>query len=259
MSCKYLGEQFDIHGGGMDLLFPHHECEIAQSVATTGKDPVRYWIHNNMITINGQKMGKSLGNFINLDEFFSGNHKLLEQPYSPITIRFFILQAHYRSPLDFSNEGLKAAEKGLRRLLNANRQLKNLKASDRSTSDIPALVKSCYEAMNDDLNTAVTIANLFEGARIINSVNAGSETISVQDLELLKKLMSDFTFDILGLKEEEGNDTAEVDGLINLIIDLRGEAKMKKDFSTSDKIRERLEALGFKIKDGKEGTTWQKE
>jgi cysteinyl-tRNA synthetase len=259
MSGKYLGETFDIHCGGMDLLFPHHECEIAQSVGATGKEPVRYWVHNNMITINGQKMGKSLGNFINLDELFNGTHKLLEQAYSPMTIRFFILQAHYRSTLDFSNEGLKAAEKGLRKLQNAGELIDKLKTSGESTSDIQALVNSCYEAINDDMNTAIVIAHLFEAVRIINSVYAGTEKISEKDLTLLKKTFTEFSENILGLKTEESDSGDEVNDLLSLIISLRNEAKQKKDFATSDKIRNELNAIGFKIKDEKDGTTWTKE
>lgn len=258
MSGKYLGETFDIHGGGMDLLFPHHECEIAQSVGATGKEPVRYWMHNNMITINGQKMGKSLGNFINLEEFFSGSHKLLEQAYTPMTIRFFILQAHYRSTLDFSNEGLKAAEKGLRKLLNAKDVLSKLTPSSGSTSDIAAIRKGCYDAMNDDFNTAIVIANLFELVRVINSVNGGTETISAQDLEMAKTLYQQFVFDILGLKDEEQQSSDSTDGLIKILLDMRQEAKNKKDFAASDAIRDRLLQLGFKIKDGKEGASWEK-
>ena len=258
MSTKYLGETFDIHGGGMDLLFPHHESEIAQSKGSGGKAPVKYWMHNNMITINGQKMGKSLGNFINLEQLFSGEHKLLEQKYSPMTIRFFILQAHYRSPLDFSNDGLKAAEKGFSKLMAANATLQKLKPSDKSTSDIKALRQSCYDAMNDDFNTAITIANLFEAVRIINSVNAGTETISGEDLDILKKIYNDFVFEILGLKEETVSDHSSVDGLMQFILRLRTEAKARKDFSTSDEIRDELNKLGYEIKDGKNGTEWNK-
>ncbi len=258
MSAKYLGETFDIHGGGMDLLFPHHECEIAQSVGATGKEPVRYWMHNNMITINGQKMGKSLGNFINLDAFFSGNHPLLEQAYTPMTIRFFILQAHYRSTLDFSNDGLKASEKGLRKLLNANEALSKLTSSEKSTSDIQAVKTACYDAMNDDFNTAIVIANLFELVRIVNSVKAGTETISAADLESAKTVYQDFVFSILGLKNEDDTSGNDTEGLMQMIIALRQEAKAKKDFSISDSIRDRLLALGFQINDGKDGTTWEK-
>ena len=258
MSGKYLGETFDIHCGGMDLLFPHHECEIAQSVGATGKEPVRYWVHNNMITINGQKMGKSLGNFINLDDLFTGNNKLLEQAYSPMTIRFFVLMAHYRSTLDFSNDGLKAAEKGLKKLRNAGELLEKLKTSTSTTSDIKALGKACYDAMNDDMNTAIVIANLFEAVRIINSVYAGTETISENDLTDLKKIFREFSIDILGLKNEGSHDGEDLNSLMSLIINVRNEAKSKKDFSISDKIRDELNVIGFKIKDEKEGTTWTK-
>ena len=258
MSQKYLGETFDIHGGGMDLLFPHHESEIAQSKGSCGKAPVKYWIHNNMITINGQKMGKSLGNFINLEEFFTGSHKLLEKAYSPMTVRFFILQAHYRSTLDFSNEGLKAAEKGLDKMMTAWNTLQKVIASGKSTSDIKALQQSCYDAMNDDLNTAITIANLFEAVRIINSVNAGSETISAADLEVLKTTCKTFIFEILGLKEETVVGHDDIDSLMKFILQLRTDAKAKKDFATSDKIRDALNALGFGIKDEKDGTSWNK-
>lgn len=259
MSTKYLGETFDIHGGGMDLLFPHHESEIAQSKGACNHAPVRYWLHNNMITINGQKMGKSLGNFINLDEFFSGSHKLLEQAYSPMTIRFFILQAHYRSPVDFSNEGLKAAEKGMMRLLNATATLDRLAAGAASTSDVAAVKKGFYEAMDDDLNTAIALSHLFEGARIINSVHAGTETISAADLEDMKAFFSVFVFDILGLKTEDAAGHDDLDALMQMILKVRTEAKAKKDFATSDKIRDELAAIGFKIKDEKGGTTWVKE
>ena len=259
MSGKYLGETFDIHCGGMDLLFPHHECEIAQSVGANGKDPVRYWVHNNMITINGQKMGKSLGNFINLDDLFTGNNKLLEQAYSPMTIRFFVLMAQYRSTLDFSNEGLKAAEKGLKKLQNAGQLLNYLKTSSSSTSNIQDLSKACFNAINDDMNTAIDIANLFEGVRIINSVYAGSETISEKDLTELKKLFKEFTIDILGLKNEEVAGSTEIKDLMSLLVNIRDEAKKKKDFPTSDKIRDELNSIGFKIKDEKDGTTWTKE
>ena len=260
MSTKYLGETFDIHGGGMDLLFPHHESEIAQSKGACGKAPVRYWMHNNMITINGQKMGKSLGNFINLEEFFNGSHKLLEQSYSAMTIRFFVLQAHYRSTLDFSNEGLKGAEKGLIRLLNAHEVLQKIKSGPSSTSDIKALRQACYDAMLDDFNTAITIAQLFEAVRIINSVNAGTETISAEDLDLLKQTYDDFVFKILGLKAEQQQDKGDLDGVMQMVLRVRAEAKTKKDFATSDKIRDELATLGFKIKDEKDGTTsWTKD
>jgi cysteinyl-tRNA synthetase len=258
MSQKYLGETFDIHGGGMDLLFPHHESEIAQSKGSCGKAPVRYWMHNNMITVNGQKMGKSLGNFINLDEFFNGSHKLLEQAYSPMTIRFFILQAHYRSTVDFSNEGLKASEKGYNKLMTAYETLQKLTAGATSTSDIAKIQQACYAAMDDDFNTAIVIANLFEAVRIINSVNAGTETISADDLALLKKFYHEFVFEILGLKQEEAGNQQDVESLMQIIFKLRTEARARKDFATSDEIRDELNKAGFEIKDTKEGVTWNK-
>jgi len=258
MSKKYLGETFDIHGGGMDLLFPHHESEIAQSKGSCGQAPVRYWMHNNMITINGQKMGKSLGNFITLKQLFTGEHPLLEQPYNPMTIRFFILQAHYRSTLDFSNEGLQAAEKGMNRLMAAIDLLPSLKASDTSTSDVKELREKAYAALNDDLNTAIAISQLFEGARIINSVNGGTETLTAGDIALLSETMNLFVFDILGLRSEVKGNNDDLKAVMELLLSIRAEAKSKKDFATSDKIRDELTRLNFVIKDGKEGSTWSK-
>lgn len=259
MSSKYLGETFDIHGGGMDLLFPHHECEIAQSNGANKKDPVRYWMHNNLITINGQKMGRSLNNFINLEEFFKGSHPLLTRAYSPMAIRFFMLQTHYRSTLDFSNEALQASEKGLERMMNAVHTLEKLKPSDKSTSDIKSFREKCFEAMNDDFSTPTVIANLFEGVRIINSVHDGKETISKSDLELLRKTFHEFIFDVLGLKEEKSsfNNDELANNLMNLILEIRKEAKTKRDFATSDKIRDGLSQVKISIKDTKEGTTWK--
>ncbi len=258
MSKKYLGETFDIHGGGMDLLFPHHESEIAQSKGSCGKAPVKYWMHNNMITINGQKMGKSLGNFINLRQLFDGDHKLLEQSYSPMAIRFFILQAHYGSTLDFSNEGLQAAEKGFNRMLAAVGQLGNLKPADQSTYDVAALQTKLYEAINDDLNTAIVISHLFDAVRVINSVYAGSEKLTAEDITKLKWLMHTFVFDILGLKAEDKSNNNDLDGLMQMILELRANAKANKDFATSDKIRDELIRLNFVIKDEKDKTTWSK-
>ncbi len=258
MSSKYLGETFDIHGGGMDLLFPHHESEIAQSNASCGKAPVKYWMHNNMITINGQKMGKSLGNFITLKQFFTGNHKLLEKTYSPMAIRFFILQAHYRSTLDFSNEGLLAAEKAFQRIINAIDTLEKLNPSASSTSSVSELEQKCFDAMNDDLNTAIVLSHLFEAVRIINSTNAGTETLTGGDIGKLKSLMNLFVFDILGLKREDKNSGDDLDGMMNLLLSIRANAKANKDFATSDKIRDELIKLNFTIKDGKDGSTWSK-
>ena len=261
MSTKYLGETFDIHGGGLDLLFPHHEAEIAQGVACFGHQTVHYWIHNNMITINGQKMGKSLGNFIQLDDFFTGKHPLLEKAYDPMTIRFFMLQAHYRSPLDFSNEALQAAEKGFERLRNAMALLTDLKTAGTSTIDVDKLRNDCYEALNDDLNSPILIAHLFDGAKMINSVNDGNATITVDDLAKLQQLYNGLVNDVLGLQNTAGGqDSAggELFGqVVDLLLTLRQEAKLKKDWATSDQIRNRLTEIGFEIKDTKEGADWK--
>ncbi|MDA9612450.1 cysteine--tRNA ligase [Flavobacteriales bacterium] len=258
MSEKYLGKTFDIHGGGMDLVFPHHEAEIAQSNACNNCNPVNYWMHNNMITIDGKKMGKSLGNFINLEEFFNGNHAKLDRAYSPMTIRFFILQAQYRSTIDFGNEALQAAEKGFTKLMNAIEALENLKNSDSSTYDINELEKNCYAAMDDDFNTPILIAHLFDGVRIINSVKDGKESLTASDLSKMKKLFSDFVTDILGLisaKESGGNDLTEE--VMELVLKLRGNAKKNKDFSTADLIRDELDKAGIQIKDSREGSSWE--
>ena len=262
MGRKYLGEQFDIHGGGMDLIFPHHECEIAQAVASEGHEMVHYWMHNNMITINGQKMGKSLGNFITLEEFFAGSNKLLTQAYSPMTIRFFILQAHYRSTVDFSNDALQAAEKGLARLLDAYASLEKLKASESSSVDVKGLRAKCFEAMNDDLNTPIVISHLFDATRAINSIKDGKDTISEADLQELREVFHLFIFDLLGLKDEarSGEENGSIEAFskaMDLLLSIRQQAKANKDWATSDKIRNELTALGFTIKDTKEGTEWK--
>ncbi len=256
MSSKYLGEQFDIHGGGMDLAPTHHTNEIAQNIACSHTTPARYWIHTNMLTVNGQKMSKSLGNSFLPHELFSGSHKLLDKGYSPMTVRFFVLQAHYRSTLDFSNEALQAAEKGFARLMNAVKLIDGLKTASTSSSNIQQLVDKVYAAMNDDFNTPIALSHLFEGVRIINSVNDGKETISANDKTLLTKLMNDFVFDILGLKEENAVNTDKIDGLMNMILEVRNESKAKKDFATSDLIRDKLKEIGFEIKDGKDGTSF---
>ncbi len=261
MSIKYLGEVFDIHGGGMDLLFPHHECEIAQSTAALGKESVRYWMHHNMITINGQKMARSLGNFITLDQLFSGNHPVLTQAYSPMTIRFFVLQAHYRSTVDFSNEALQAAEKGLQKLMKAIETLNKLKPSEVSTVDTDKLKEKCYEALNDDLNNPIVLSHLFEGVRLINLIADGSEKIDAAGLESLKWLFNTFVFEILGLKDEstvKGNEQL-TDDLMKIIIDLRQDAKNKKEWAASDKIRNDLKNAGVVLKDKKDGAEWEKE
>ena len=262
MSEKYLGQQFDIHGGGMDLKFPHHECEIAQSVAHNGTPTVRYWMHNNMITINGKKMGKSLGNFITLDEFFNGSHPLLEQAYSPMTIRFFILQAHYRGTVDFSNDALKSAETALGRMLDGYRRLQELTPSAESTIDVSDLERRAYEAMDDDLNTPVLIGVLFDGVRMINQVKDKNATATQADIDTLRRLFDTFLIDILGVRPEgaAGTDSAAAlkpyEDAVDLLLDIRSEAKAKKDWATSDLIRDRLAAIGFVIKDTKDGVEW---
>ena len=269
MGRKYLGSKFDIHGGGMDLVFPHHECEIAQATASQGSDMVRYWMHNNMITINGTKMGKSLGNFITLDEFFQGTHHLLTQAYSPMTIRFFILQAHYRSTVDFSNEALQAAEKGLQRLQEAVKGLGRIKPSATTTGveGIQELRRKCYDALNDDFNSPIVIAQLFEASRIVNIVLDGRATLSAADLEELRQVFQLFMCDILGLQLQAGfsvgsgqakyQQRESVFGkVVELLLEQRLEAKANKDWAKSDKIRNELTALGFEIKDTKDGYTW---
>ena len=263
MSEKYLGRHFDIHGGGMDLKFPHHECEIAQSVAHNGEPTVRYWMHNNMITINGKKMGKSLGNFITLDEFFTGTHPLLEQAYSPMTIRFFILQAHYRGTVDFSNEALQGAEKALERMCDGYRRLQDLKASDVSTLDgVADLEKRAYEALDDDFNTPVLIGVLFDAVRMINQVYDHTATATSDDIEALKKLFDTFLIEILGIVPDGASDAGAASlkpyqEAVDLLLQIRAEAKANKNWATSDLIRDRLAAIGFTVKDTKDGVEWK--
>ena len=279
MGRKYLGSHFDIHGGGMDLVFPHHECEIAQAVASQGDEMVHYWIHNNMITINGQKMGKSLGNFITLPQFFEGSHEKLEKAYSPMTIRFFILQAHYRSTVDFSNEALQAAEKGLERLLDAYQTLQKLQPTELGAgcrvqgAELGAgcsLKAKCYEAMNDDLNTPIVISHLFDAAKFINSVADGKAVVSAEELAELKETFELFAFDLLGLQKSSrgsssssgsngGSDAREeaFGEVVNMLLEQRNKAKAAKDWATSDAIRDRLSALGFEVKDTKDGFSWK--
>jgi cysteinyl-tRNA synthetase len=258
MSTKYLGEVFDIHGGGMDLLFPHHECEIAQNVASDGKESVKYWMHNNMITINGQKMGKSLGNFITLDELFTGSHKILEKAYSPMTIRFFILQAQYRSTLDFSNEALSSAERGFIKLMDAYQNIDKIKVSNSSTVSLDEIRNKCYEALNDDLNTPILISHLFEIVRIINSTFSGNESVTINDIEKIKLLYSDFVFNVMGLKQEISTNSNQIlTDVIDLLLNERIEAKKRKDFESSDRIRNKLIELGIEIKDTKDGFEWK--
>ena len=260
MSTRYLGETFDIHGGGMDLMFPHHECEIAQSTAAYGHEAVKYWMHNNMVTINGQKMGKSLGNFITFEQLTTGNHPLLTQAYSPMTIRFFILQAQYRSTLDFSNEALQAAEKGYERLMKAMKTLSKLKASEKSSVDISDIEPRCKAAMDDDLNSPIVISVLFDAVRLINQIYDGQQTISAADLEELRRVMHLYVFDILGLRDDLAGDNNRLLGqLIDTVLDIRMQAKQAKDWATSDRIRDSLTALGIKVKDRKDGSDWELE
>ncbi len=268
MGRKYLGRQFDIHGGGLDLVFPHHECEIAQAVAAQGEPMVKYWMHNNMITIAGKKMGKSYNNFITLEQFFTGDHPLLSQPFSPMTIRFFILSAHYRSTVDFSDEALVAAQKGLEKLMNAIDTLKRLPLADDCSIETRNLVSKlrqrCYDAMNDDLATQLVIANLFEACTLINKIMAGETEICQEGLEELTEVMHLFAFDILGLKErneergEEREKREEAFGaVVDMVLDLRAKAKAAKDWATSDRIRDELARLGFEVKDTKDGAVWK--
>ncbi len=259
MSIKYLGETFDIHGGGMDLLFPHHECEIAQNVAGYGHEAVKYWMHNNMITINGQKMGRSLGNFITLDELFLGEHKKLEKAYDPMSIKFFILQAHYRSTLDFSNEALQSSEKGLWRLFAAIALLDKIVPSDDGDFNTADLNKKCSAAMNDDLNTPILIAHLFDGVKIINSVHDGKQKINKKNLQELQKLYSDYVFKVLGLQAPESHTNSDTlsNNLIETILQIRQSAKERKDWNTADEVRDALQSLGVVIKDRKDGADWE--
>ena len=265
MGRKYLGSHFDIHGGGMDLIFPHHECEIAQAVASQGDQMVHYWMHNNMITINGQKMGKSLGNFITLEQFFTGNHASLTQAYTPMTIRFFILSAHYRGTVDFSNEALEAAQKGYERLMNAFDDLERVPVSSHCDAETDKFVKAfrqrCYEAMNDDLQTPLVISYLFEACHLINTLLDHKAEICADCLKELGDAMKLFAFDLLGLKNEKGdNNVAREEAygkVVDMVLDLRAKAKADKDWTTSDKIRDALAAAGFEVKDTKDGVTWK--
>lgn len=259
MGRKYLGDTFDIHGGGMDLMFPHHECEIAQSVAAQGHDAVRYWMHNNMITIAGKKMGKSYNNFITLEQFFDGTHPLLEQPYSPMVIRFFILQAQYRSTVDFSNEALQAAEKALQKMQDAYSRLQNLKAVEKSTVELPDFMALCREALDDDLNTPIVIAHLFEAAKYINSATDGNVRLLQADIDRLKEVFDEMLGKILGIRlghAESGADLTPFEGAVDLLMEIRANAKQNKDWTTSDLIRDKLAALGFNVKDTKNGVEW---
>lgn len=258
MSTKYLGSHFDIHGGGMDLKFPHHECEIAQNEASTGKSPVNYWMHANMLTLNGKKMAKSTGNNILPEELFSGDNSLLSKAFSPNVTRFFILQAHYRSILDFSDEAIIASERGFNRLMEALNQLNKLPVAATSTWSVSDWKQSCYDAMNDDFNSPILIAHLFEGVRLINLIKEGKESLQESDLKTLSETMQLFVFDVLGLENSTNSQAQDgkLEELVQLLIDMRNEARANKDFALSDQIRDRLAALDIQIKDGKEGTTF---
>ncbi len=261
MGRKYLGKHFDIHGGGMDLVFPHHECEIAQAVASQGDEMVRYWMHNNMITINGQKMGKSLGNFITLEQFFTGDHPKLTQAYSPMTIRFFILQAHYRGTVDFSNEALQAAEKALERILDGWHRLNALTAAPASSIQLENYRQRCADAMNDDLNTPIAIATLFDACKVINQANDGNATLCQADIDELKSVFQTYLFDVLGIRDDAaGGESVNLDPYrkaVDLLLDMRRNAKANKDWATSDLIRDKLAEYGFEVKDTKDGFEWK--
>ena len=257
MSEKYLGKEFDIHAGGMDLLFPHHESEIAQSKACNHTNPAKYWLHNNMITVNGQKMAKSLDNGILIKELFSGNHRLLDQAYSPMTLRFFLLQAHYRSTLDFSNEALKAAEKGFQRLMNGVKSVEGLKSSLESDYDIAEWKDKLYGQLNDDLSTPQVIASLFEAVKWINEIAAGRSKIAKEDLKILKTTFKIFVFEILGFVHEKSSNNQTLDGIMDLVLEIRNTAKSNKDWETADKIRNQLNDLGIEIMDGKDGSSFK--
>jgi len=259
MSTKYLGEQFDIHGGGMDLKFPHHECEIAQGEASTGKNPVNYWMHANMLTLNGKKMAKSTGNNILPTEIFSGDNENLSKGFHPSVARFFMLQANYRSILDFSNDALLASEKGFNRLMDSYRSVSELPTAATSSFSLSEWKQRCYDAMNDDFNSPILIANLFEAVKYINGIKDGEEKITSEDRDILKTTMQEFIFDVLGLVDAAvaNEDSSEkLSGMVEMLIEMRAQARNNKDFATSDQIRDKLLDLGIQLKDGKEGTTF---
>lgn len=258
MSTKYLGDQFDIHGGGMDLKFPHHECEIAQGKACNGTEPVRYWMHANMLTMNGQRMSKSTGNYILPMQLISGENEFFEKPFSPSVLRFCFLQAHYRSVLDISNEAMLASEKGFDRLLEAVKTLSDLKVSSDSSFNISEWKQKCLDALLDDFNSPILIANMFEAVKFINSAKEGKATISASDLELLKETLNAFIFDVLGLQDANVSESnnEKLEGVVNMLIGMRNQARADKNFALSDQIRDELLALGIQLKDGKEGTSF---
>ncbi len=257
MSTKYLGERFDIHGGGMDLKFPHHECEIAQSVACSGTPPVNYWMHANMLTLNGQKMSKSTGNFILPAEIYEGGNPILSKAFSPAVVRFFMMQAHYRSILDFSSDALEAAEKGYNRMMEAIKLMPTLKTSETSSIEVDTWKKSCYDAMNDDFNAPILIAQLFEGVKYINQINDGTAQISISDLEVFKTTMNNFIFDVMGIETPEAKqDSTKLEGVVEMLIGMRNQARVDKNWALSDQIRDQLSAIGIQLKDSKEGTSY---
>ena len=258
MSTKYLGNHFDIHGGGLDLKFPHHECDIAQNEACTGQTPVNYWLHANMLTLNGKKMAKSTGNNILPREILTGENTILSKAFSASVARFFMLQAHYRSILDFSDDAIVAAEKGYKRLMEAMHSLKEITSGTKSTINIASWKQLCYDAMNDDFNTPILIAQLFEGVRFINLLKDGKETLNVDDFNIFEKAMRDFVFDVLGLENEKVLDSNndKLEGTMNMLIEMRKQARDNKNFALSDQIRDQLIALGIQLKDSKEGTTF---
>lgn len=257
MSTKYLGEQFDIHGGGIDLKFPHHESEIAQNIAARGIAPVNYWIHTNMLEMNGQRMAKSTGNTINPNELLSGDNDKMSKAYSPSVIRFFMAQSSYRSVLDLTDAGLLASEKGFYKLMEAINSLKSISFGNSSTFDVKDWKQKCYNAMNDDFNTPILIAHLFEGVKVINQIKEGKASLTSEDLETLKTTMNDFTFDVLGLMNEAAqNNSEKIDGVVSLLIKLRKEARENRDWALSDQIRDELLAMGIQLKDGRDGTSY---
>jgi len=256
MSTKYLGDEFDIHGGGMDLKFPHHECEIAQGCSATGKKPVKYWMHTNMLTLNGKKMSKSTGNTLNPDELFSGKNDLLAKAFDPMVVRFFMMQAHYSSMLDFTSEALTASEKGFYKLMEAYAKIPSLTTGNQSSFNVQALVDSFYEAMNDDFNTPILVANLFEAVRYINLIADKNETITAADLNFLKASLDAFVFDVLGLKPLNENNNDRLNTVMDLVLEMRQQARNDKNWPLSDLIRDRLQDAGITVKDGKEGVTW---
>jgi cysteinyl-tRNA synthetase len=259
MSTKYLGETFDIHGGGMDLKFPHHECEVAQGTACNGHSPVNFWMHTNMLTMNGLRMSKSTGNFILPMELVTGNNSFFEKSFEPNIVRFCFLQAHYRSVLDISNDAMVASEKGYNRLMESLKLIPSLKATSTSSLDITSWKQSCYDAMNDDFNTPILIAQLFEGARYINLVNDGTATLTSEDIDLLAQTLSNFIYDVLGMNNTSdgaSGSTEKLNGVVEMLIEMRNQARANKDFALSDEIRDKLLAIGIQLKDGKEGTTF---